>query len=116
MPLSGIIWKDAHEFISGGKDSRIILHSFNDAVRVFDKTNKVAVDMNGESRVHAAISDQLTILANSSSSAASGKSQSLLPMPQLSNTFHCLTLFLFVVRWEDIHYNSGSAKPNFYQH
>lgn len=67
--LSGIIWKDSHEFISGGKDSKLVMHSFRDAVRICEKVNPIAISTNRGDQLALAVNEKLQV----SSSQHTGK-------------------------------------------
>ena len=66
----GIIWKDSHEFLSGGKDSRLVLHSFRDAVRICEKVNPIAISSNRGDQLVLAVNEKL----QSSSTTLAGMS------------------------------------------
>ena len=55
----GIIWKDHHEFISGGKDSKLVMHHFKDAVRLCEKVNPISLSVNVNDQLALAINEKL---------------------------------------------------------
>lgn len=59
--LTGIIWKDHREFISGGKDSKLVMHAFKDAARLCDKANPISLSFNIEDQFALAINERLQI-------------------------------------------------------
>lgn len=58
---TGIIWKDHHEFISGGKDSKLVMHSFKDAVRLCERVNSIAISFSSSDEVGFAINENLEL-------------------------------------------------------
>ncbi|XP_067934537.1 GATOR2 complex protein WDR24-like [Watersipora subatra] len=81
--VTSIIWKDSYTFISGGKDSRLIMHSFNDAVKLCEKVNPISLSLNVTDQLALAINERLQL---SSQNLTASKATAQTPVSQSSST------------------------------